>query len=152
MILMGTLLEVLADGLTSQFSYLFGTWDDFLTILIAMQILDIVTGLMIGWSKYRLSSREMRDGVIEKFAWWILIIVAHFIDLIVFDNQPILQTTTTTIAIANEGLSITENLGEMGIIIPENVTNHLIRMRTDSEKTISQTRLELDGQVKIVDD
>ena len=44
-------------------------------------------------------------------------------------DAPILQTTTTWFLIANEGISITENLGEIGVPIPKGLLEALDKLK-----------------------
>lgn len=114
------------------FSFLFGTWQEYLTILLVLQTLDVISGAMNGTKKMELSSRTMQKGMIKKFGTWIVIILAHMIDLILFNNH-LVQTAVAFGFIANEGLSIAENLGEMGVLVSESIVKYLKQIKLKSE-------------------
>lgn len=65
--------------------FLFGDWQQYLSILIVMQSIDLVTGMMNTKRKYELSSRLMYKRIMKKFAVWLVVIMAHMIDLILFE-------------------------------------------------------------------
>jgi len=113
-------------------SFLFGTWQEYLTILIVMQAIDLVTGFFNAKNKYELSSSQMYKGLMKKFAVWLVVIIAHMIDLILFDNH-VVQAAVAFGYIANEALSAVENLGEMGILVPESVVKYLNQIKDKSE-------------------
>lgn len=112
--------------------FLFGGWHEILTILLVAQALDIITGFMKQQMFMSLSSKEMYDGLLKKFSVWIVIVLAHMIDLILFKNG-VLVTGAAMMYFANESLSVVENLGEMGIIVPKNMVKYLKQVREKSE-------------------
>lgn len=114
--------------------FLFGGWSPALTVLITIQALDIITGLMVASKEKKLSSSVMREGLMKKFGIWIIVIVAHFVDIILFDGGLIAITTITLAFIANEGMSITENLAKIGVPIPKPVIKYLNQIKDSSEE------------------
>lgn len=114
--------------------FLFGGWSPALTVLITIQALDIITGLMVASKEKTLSSTIMREGLMKKFGIWIIVIVAHFVDIILFGGGLMVVTTVTFAFIANEGMSITENLAKIGVPIPEPVIKYLKQIKDSGEK------------------
>lgn len=129
----GTLDKIaLVAGLGAGF--LFGGWSELLTALLIMQGLDIITGLLVGGKDKNISSDVMNAGVKKKVGTWIAIILAHVIDVVLFDGQPVAQTGIIFVLIGNEGLSLVENLGKLGVYLPESVTKYLIQIRSHGDK------------------
>lgn len=118
-------------------SFLFGTWQEYLTILIVMQAIDLITGFFNARNKYELSSSQMYKGLMKKFAVWLVIIMAHMIDLILFGNH-VVQAAVAFGYIGNEALSAVENLGEMGILVPDSVVKYLKQIKDKSEAEENQ--------------
>jgi len=116
----------------SILGFLFGGWHEILTILLVAQALDVLTGFMKQQMFMSLSSKEMYDGLLKKFSVWIVIVLAHMIELILFKNG-VLVTGAAMMYFANESLSVVENLGEMGIIVPKNMVKYLKQVREKSE-------------------
>lgn len=113
--------------------FLFGGWSELLTALLVIQALDIITGFLVGVKNEGVSSKEMRAGLIRKVGVWILVIFAHTIDTVLLDGQLVAQTGVLFAFIANEGLSLVENLGNIGVIVPESVTKYLAQVKNKGE-------------------
>ncbi|WP_051926199.1 phage holin family protein [Carnobacterium jeotgali] len=129
----GTLDKIaLTLGLLAGF--LFGGWHELLTALLILQGLDIFTGLLVGGKDKNISSSVMNAGIKKKIGTWIAIILAHVIDIVLFDKQPVAQMGIIFVLLGNEGLSLVENLGKLGVPIPEMITKYLIQIRSHGDK------------------
>ena len=131
---MNTILGKFSAVLGAGLGFLFGGWHEMLTILLVVQGLDIVSGFIKQQKFESLSSREMYEGLLKKFSVWIVIVLAHMIDLILFENS-VLLTSVSLAYVANEMLSVVENLGEIGLIIPESMLKYLKQIREKSDFT-----------------
>ena len=120
--------------------FFFGGWHQMLTILLVVQGLDILTGLLAGAKNKGISSKTMREGIIRKIGIWILIVFCHMLDLVLFQGNMVAQSGVLFAFIAQEGLSLTENLGNIGVIVPESVTQYLaqVKDRGKSDNTDKQ--------------
>lgn len=114
--------------------FLFGGWTELLTAILVLHILDIITGVMVAGSRYDIDSNEMNKGIKKKIGNWIALILAHIIDVVLFDRQPIAITGMAFALIANEGLSITENLGNLGVVLPDFIAKYLKQIRDGGDK------------------
>ncbi|MCW6683024.1 phage holin family protein [Aerococcaceae bacterium NML160702] len=119
-----SLISKISGGIGVAVSLLFGEWHQMFTVLLVVQLLDIISGFLRAMTNKDLSSSEMTKGLFKKFAVWIVIILAHMIDLVLFDHA-VLQVGVAFAYVASEGLSITENLGAMGVLVPDEVVEHL---------------------------
>ncbi len=111
--------------------FLFGGWSLPLQILTAFIVIDYLSGIVAAFIGKRLDSRVGVRGIARKVGLLILVAVAHLLDVGTGMEAPILQTATTWFLIANEGISITENLGEIGVPIPKSLQEALRRLRDD---------------------
>ena len=111
--------------------FLFGGWSLPLQILVAFIVIDYVSGVVAAFAGKRLDSRVGVRGIARKVGFLILVAVAHLLDVGTGMEAPILQTATTWFLIANEGISITENLGEIGVPIPKSLQEALRRLRDE---------------------
>ena len=75
----------------------------------------------------------MKDGLIEKFGVWVLFVLAHFIDMILFDNSSVALTGLVFTFIGKEGLSIIENLSKMGVYIPKQIGKYFSNIQEKGE-------------------
>ena len=74
---------------------------------------DILTGYLKGWKFKKLNSSISRDGYIKKIGWITALLLGFFVDIIVGVN--IFLIGSAIVCIATEGISVYENLGELGI-------------------------------------
>ena len=119
---------ILALGATAL-HFLFGGWSAPLQVLIAFIILDYCTGLSAAYVGKRLDSSIGARGIARKVGFLVLVAVAHLLDQISGLGAPVLKTATIWFLIANEGISITENLGEIGVPIPQAIQEALRRLK-----------------------
>lgn len=113
-----------------------GTWLPLMTALLIMQIADIVTGVLVGGKEQGVTSSKFFKGIKKKFGMWILLIVANVIDVHFLGGLPILKSAVCTFLVAGEGMSLIENLGLLGVPIPEFVSQYLKKLQDDSKSSV----------------
>ena len=126
-----TLLQSLFAVGATLLHFLFGGWSLPLQILIAFIVIDYLSGVVAAFVGKRLDSEVGSRGITKKVGFLVLVAVAHLLDQIAGLGAPVLQTATIWFLIANEGISITENLGEIGVPIPRTLQDALKRLRDD---------------------
>ena len=112
--------------------YLFGGVK-FLHLLLLLMVLDIITGLAKGWKNNNLWTRKSLFGYARKMLILVVIILANVIDQILGLNGAITYATVL-FYIANEGLSITENMAELGVLVPTSLAEKLKVIDSQKEK------------------
>ena len=117
----------------TMLQFLFGGWSLPLQILVAVVTIDYITGISAAFVGKRLDSRVGSRGIVKKVGFFVLVSLAHLLDKGTGMSAPVLQTATIWYLVANEGISITENLGEIGVPIPEAVTEALKRLRSGED-------------------
>ncbi|AXY38634.1 holin [Bacillus velezensis] len=116
--------------------YLFGGVK-YLDLLLVFSIIDVLTGVIKAWKFKNLRSRSAWFGYVRKMLSFLVIIVANIVDKILNLNG-VLTFGTVLFYIANEGLSITENLAQIGVKIPGFITDRLHVIENESEKTTNK--------------
>ncbi|MBE7958726.1 phage holin family protein [Bacillus amyloliquefaciens] len=114
-------------------TYLFGEVK-YLDLLLILSILDVITGIIKAWKMKQLRSRSAWFGYVRKMLSFMVVIVANIIDTITNLNG-VLTFGTVLFYIANEGLSITENLAQIGVKIPPVITDRLHVIESDNDQT-----------------
>ncbi|KAF6538676.1 phage holin family protein [Bacillus sp. EKM208B] len=114
-------------------TYLFGEVK-YLDLLLILSILDVITGIIKAWKMKQLRSRSAWFGYVRKMLSFMVVIVANIIDTITNLNG-VLTFGTVLFYIANEGLSITENLAQIGVKIPAVITERLHVIENDNDQT-----------------
>lgn len=113
-------------------TYLFGEVK-YLDLLLILSILDVITGIIKAWKMKQLRSRSAWFGYVRKMLSFMVVIVANIIDTITNLNG-VLTFGTVLFYIANEGLSITENLAQIGVKIPAAITDRLHVIESDNDQ------------------
>ncbi|MGF9786535.1 phage holin family protein [Bacillus velezensis] len=113
-------------------TYLFGEVK-YLDLLLILSILDVITGIIKAWKMKQLRSRSAWFGYVRKMLSFMVVIVANIIDTITNLNG-VLTFGTVLFYIANEGLSITENLAQIGVKIPAVITDRLHVIGSDNDQ------------------
>jgi toxin secretion/phage lysis holin len=105
-------------GFGATASYLFGGWSSLLEVLLAFVVADYITGMMAAGKEGKLNSEIGMKGIPKKVCIFILIAVAHLVDRTIGDAN-FFRDATIFFYLANELLSITENVGRIGLPIPD---------------------------------
>jgi toxin secretion/phage lysis holin len=129
----GNFFKTLTAIGTGVAATLLGGWDSALEILLIFVILDYLTGVAAAFKTKTLKSSVGLAGLFKKGAIFLVIILAAQLDRITGSTAAIFRTATAFFFIANDGLSILENVGEMGVKLPGFLTGALMKMRDQSE-------------------
>ena len=121
------IFKSIVAGAGAVTGYLYGGWDTLLQVLLIFVIVDYLTGIIAGGTNGKLSSKVGFRGILKKVLIFIIVAVAHWVDVAVGvalgEDVAIFRNATIFFYLANELLSITENAGEMGVPIPEKLMN-----------------------------
>ncbi|AOP14626.1 holin [Bacillus licheniformis] len=106
--------------------FLFGGWSVLLTILSVLVIIDYVSGLAAAGINGEMKSKIGYIGIARKVFVFVIVGVAHMIDLLLIESGIemgfLVMTVTIVFYCINELISITENAGKMGVYVPEPIT------------------------------
>ena len=104
-----------------------GGWDVILKALVALVVLDYVTGVLKGVVTKTLSSAVGFKGLVRKIVIFIVVATAVIVQSVVGDAIP-LREIVIIFFVCNEGISLLENASEF-IPIPEKLKETLIQLR-----------------------
>lgn len=124
-----TITQTIIAALGTAATYLWGGWDAVLLALVVMVVMDYVTGMTASWVRGRLDSAVGRRGAARKLGIFVAVAVANVIDQTGGLGEPILRTVVAWFYIGSEAISVVENLGEIGVPIPDKLRNALARLR-----------------------
>ncbi len=115
-----------------------GGIDGIMQTLIAFIVIDYVTGFMAAIVEHNLSSEVGYHGIFKKVCILLLVGVANYLDVnmvsYLVEGGAICRTFTTCFFITNEGVSILENAGRLGLPIPEKLRDVLIQLSSKNGK------------------
>ena len=128
--------------LATFFTYLFGSWDLALQVLIVFMVLDYLTGVLHAYLIGQLSSEVGFKGLVKKCMILVVLIIGVMLDRILGTGTWVFRTlvcyfyiANEGISIANEGISLLENVGNIGIPIPNKIRNALEQLNKDDEES-----------------
>ncbi len=111
--------------------YLFGPCDALIIALVAVVVIDYITGVMCAAFKHVLSSNEGFKGLLKKVGIFALVALASLLDKLVPSTNEAVRASVCIFYIANEGISILENVGEMGVPLPKILKDILGKLNSD---------------------
>ena len=114
--------------------YFLGGCDGLLYALIAFVAIDYITGVMCAVIDRKLSSAVGFKGIFRKVLIFLLVGIANIIDVQVVGTGAVLRTAVIFFYISNEGVSLLENAGHLGLPIPERIKTVLEQLHDRAEK------------------
>ncbi len=126
-------------AVTTSLAYIFGGMDKMLNILIIFMVIDFISGFTKAWVLKEFDSSKFYIGGVKKMGILLIVAVAKQLDLLIAIDGTALRTVTISYYIANEGFSILENWGGMGLPLPEPIKNALARLRKDKKDETEKT-------------
>ena len=111
-----------------------GGCDGLLYALIAFVAADYITGVMCAIIDKKLSSEVGFKGIFKKVLIFILVGVANILDVQVIGSGCVLRTAVIFFYISNEGVSLVENAGHLGLPIPAKLKDVLAQLHDRAEK------------------
>lgn len=129
--------------------WLFGAWDIPLQILLTVIVLDYSTALINAYMTKTISSSRGFKGLIKKSGILIVIILAVLVDRLLNIEGNITRTFVAIFFISNESLSVIENLGCVGIIVPPKLIEVFEQLRKGNKKeTLVSDIYNLEKQIE----
>ena len=117
------------------FVYIIGGWQLLLTILVVFMVIDIATGLIKALIKRKLNSKIGYKGFLKKAAIMLVIILANWLDMLTISEVPVFKTIAIYFYIGMEGLSILENLNQIGVPIPRVISKYIDQLAKEEIPT-----------------
>lgn len=123
-------------GIGAWIAQIYGGWTQAMTALVVFIIADVATGLLCGMAKKSpntegggLSSKVMREGAAKKVEIFFILLIAAWLDIAM--HVTIWKDAACIYYIAEEGLSILENAGALGLPIPDKLKNAIEALKKD---------------------
>ena len=113
--------------------YFLGGCDGLLYALIAFVVIDYITGVMCAINDKTLSSAVGFRGICRKVLIFLLVGIANILDVQVIGTGSVLRTAVIFFYISNEGVSLLENAGHLGLPIPQKMKEVLEQLHDKSE-------------------
>ena len=129
-----TWIQLMLAAIGGWLGWFLGGADGFLYALIAFVVIDYITGVMCAIVDKKLSSEVGFKGIFKKVLIFILVGVGNIIDVQVLGQAGVLRTAVIFFYLSNEGVSLLENAGHLGLPIPAKLKAVLEQLHDRSEK------------------
>ena len=129
-------IQLLISALGGWLGYFLGGCDGLLYALLAFVVIDYLTGVMCAIVDKNLSSNVGFRGIFRKVLIFVMVGIGHVIDSQIIGSGDALRTAVIFFYISNEGVSLLENAGHIGLPIPEKLKEVLAQLhnRTEDDK------------------
>lgn len=115
--------------------WLLGGFDSLIYALIAFVALDYVTGVLLAIHERKLSSEIGFHGICKKVMIFTLVALGHVIDQYVIGTGSSLRTMLILFYLSNEGISILENAGAVGLPFPQRLKDVIQQLSQNPPST-----------------
>ena len=129
-----TSIQIVFTAVGGWLGWFLGGCDGLLYALIAFAVIDYVTGIMCAVVDKRLSSAVGFKGIFKKVLIFALVGIGHILDTYVIGTGSVLRTAVIFFYLSNEGVSLIENAGHLGLPIPAKLKEVLEQLHNRSEK------------------
>lgn len=129
-------IQFVFAGIGGWLGYFLGGCDGLFYALLAFVAVDYITGVMCAIADKNLSSEVGFKGICRKVLIFILVGIANILDVQVIGTGSVLRTAIIFFYISNEGVSLLENAGHLGLPIPTKLKDILEQLhdRAESEE------------------
>ncbi len=130
-------IKVMVMALGTGITWLLGTWDTALVVLIVFMGLDYGTGVLRACINKEVSSDVGLKGIARKALIFVVLIVAVLLDRLLNTGTWVFRTLVCYFYIANEGISLLENCAGLGLPIPEKIKDALVQLKDGEKKELN---------------
>lgn len=128
--------------------FLYGSLNGLLIAVLVLIGVDYLTGLAAAAVNKELDSKVGWKGIVKKACMLLILAVAHILDVYVLgvanieSDHAAIMTLVEFLYIGNEGISILENAGKLGVTLPKPLYKVLVQLKEigngDKEKDKSE--------------
>lgn len=121
-----------ASVILTFFIYFVGGWDIAIQSLIIVIIIDYLTGIASAIYNKKLSSKIGLKGILKKFCYLLVVGLSVVIDNLL-GHSGLVRNLIIYFFVANDGLSVIENMAEMNIKLPKKLIESLEQIKNKGE-------------------
>ena len=117
---------------------LWGALDGVMMALLAFIAIDYITGLMVGIVTKTLNSSTGFKGLTKKIFILLLVLIANILDVHIMGGSGVVRGVVIAFYLANEGISILENAGKLGVPYPEKLKEVLEQLKESEDENANK--------------
>lgn len=126
-------LKSLALGVGMIIGVFIGDINGLFWALLIFAMVDYITGVISAILEHNLSSEIGFKGITRKILLFMIVGVANVLDVYVIGTASVCRSMVIMFYLANEGISIIENVGRCGVPIPEKLKIILKQLEEDKD-------------------
>lgn len=126
-------IQMVFTAVGGWLGYFLGGYDGLLYALVVFMVADYITGVMCAVSDKKLSSSVGFKGICRKVLILMLVGIANLLDVEVIGTGAVLRTAVIFFYLSNEGVSLLENAGHLGLPIPVKLKEILAQLHDRAE-------------------
>ncbi len=107
---------------------IFGQWNTALWALVILMAMDYITGIIKAIYIKKLSSEEGYKGILKKITILVIVALANVVQVIT-GSAAAVREIVIMFYIANEGISVLENVAAVSTKMPAALKNILLQLR-----------------------
>ncbi len=125
-------IKIIVDCFLTGVVYFLGGLDIALQSLLVVMIIDYITGLMSAIYNKEVNSKTGLKGIVKKFGYLLIVALSVIVDRITETNG-VIRNLVIYFFVANDGISILENLGELNVPLPKKLIETLEQLKNKGE-------------------
>lgn len=130
---MNNAVKSIIAAVCAVFGFVFGDLNGLMIALVALIILDYISGVIAAVVEKKLSSEVGAKGIAKKIFMLLIVAVANIVDINVIGEGHVLKSVTVVFYIANECISLIENAGRLGVPVPKKLLDVLEQLKSKGE-------------------
>ena len=128
------IIDSIAGAVGAVVGFMYGEVTGLFWALIAFMATDYITGVVVAAINKQLSSEVGFRGLAKKLMILVFVALGHIADMYVLGGTPVAMSAVMLFYIANEGLSIIENAGNLGLPVPKKLKDIMVQLKKESEE------------------
>ena len=128
------IIDSVAGAVGAVLGFMYGEATGLFWALIAFMATDYITGVVVAAINKQLSSEVGFRGLAKKLMILVFVSLGHIADMYVLGGTPVAMSAVMLFYIANEGLSIIENAGNLGLPVPKKLKDIMVQLKKESEE------------------
>ncbi len=126
---MNNAVKSILAAVCTMFGFIFGDFNGLMIALVALIVLDYISGVIAAAVEKKLSSEAGAKGIAKKIFMLLIVAVANIVDINVIGEGHVLKSVTVVFYIANECISLIENAGRLGVPVPKKLLDVLEQLK-----------------------
>lgn len=117
--------------IATGFMFLIGGFDLAFKTLVIVMLLDYITGVISAIYHKKVNSKIGFKGILKKSLYFVVIILATLLDILL--NQNVIRYVVIYFFVANDGISIIENIAKCNVKLPNKVLEVLEQLKNEND-------------------